>query len=199
MEAVLFFIAAIGALGGAIGVIAMRNPFYSVLALIVHLFSLAVLFLLLSSAFVAAAQVVVYAGAVMVMFLFVMMLVNIEKLYVEKMLNKQWLVGLAATAVLALLMIGALIRGFKTLPQQTVAISEQSNVQQIGLLLYGRTTGYYIFPFEIASILLLMAVVGAVVMAKPLLKRRSSFSCKALQLEEYPTKRRLVFALRPNS
>jgi len=64
MEAVLFFIAAIGALGGAIGVVAMRNPFYSVLALIAHLFSLAVLFLMLTSAFVAAAQVVVHADAV---------------------------------------------------------------------------------------------------------------------------------------
>ena len=71
MEEVLFFAAAIGALGGAIGVVAMRNPFYGVLALIVHLFSLAVLFLLLSSAFVAAAQVVVYAGAVMVLYVFV--------------------------------------------------------------------------------------------------------------------------------
>ena len=71
MEAVLFFVAAIGALGGAIGVVALRNPFYSVLALIVHLFSLAVLFLLLTAAFVAAAQVVVYAGAVMVLYVFV--------------------------------------------------------------------------------------------------------------------------------
>src|SRR3954454_17766808 len=71
MEAVLFFMAALGALGGAIGVVAMRNPFYGVLALIVHLFSLAVLFLLLTAAFVAAAQVVVYAGAVMVLYAFV--------------------------------------------------------------------------------------------------------------------------------
>src|SRR5262249_60322634 len=65
------FLAAIGALGGAIGVVAMRNPFYAVLALIVHLFSLAALFLLLTAAFVAAAQVVVYAGAVMVLYVFV--------------------------------------------------------------------------------------------------------------------------------
>ena len=71
MEAVMFFIAAIGALAGAIGIVASRNPFYSVLALIVHLFSLAVLFLLLTAAFVAAAQVVVYAGAVMVLYVFV--------------------------------------------------------------------------------------------------------------------------------
>ena len=78
MEAVLFFAAAIGALAGAIGVVAMRNPFYGVLALIVHLFSLAVLFLLLESAFVAAAQVVVYAGAVMVLYAFVVAYVGGE-------------------------------------------------------------------------------------------------------------------------
>ena len=100
------------------------------------------------------------------MFLFVMMLVNIEQLYVEKMMNKQWIAALAATAVLAVLMLGALVRGAKTLPQHIVNLPENNNVQQIGLLLYGRTTGYYMFPFEIASILLLVAVVGAVVMAK---------------------------------
>jgi ferredoxin len=61
---------------------------------------------------------------------------------------------------------GWLVRGAKTLPQHIVDLPEQNNVQQIGLLLYGRDTGYYMFPFEIASILLLVAVVGAVVMAK---------------------------------
>src|SRR5204863_6344952 len=68
---VCFFVAAIGALGGAIAVVALRNPFYSVLALVVHLVSLAALFLLLHAQFVAAAQVVVYAGAVMVLYVFV--------------------------------------------------------------------------------------------------------------------------------
>src|SRR5437588_12592088 len=68
---ILFFIAAIGALSGAIGVVTVRNPFYSVLALVFHLVSLAALFLLLRAEFVAAAQVVVYAGAVMVLYVFV--------------------------------------------------------------------------------------------------------------------------------
>jgi NADH-quinone oxidoreductase subunit J len=95
-----------------------------------------------------------------------MMLVNIEDLYIEKMLNKQWKVGLAATAMLAALLLGGLILGAKTLPQQIVDLPEQNNVQQIGLLLYGRDTGYYMFPFEIASILLLVAVIGAVVLTK---------------------------------
>ena len=65
MAEVLFFLAAVGAIAGAIGVVAVRNPFYSVLALVCHLLSLAALFLLLRAEFVAAAQVVVYAGAVM--------------------------------------------------------------------------------------------------------------------------------------
>src|SRR3954462_13692257 len=69
-EQVLFFVAAIGALAGAIGVVLLRNPFYSVISLVGHLISLAVLFLLLRAEFLAAAQVVVYAGAVMVLYLF---------------------------------------------------------------------------------------------------------------------------------
>src|ERR1700730_1533429 len=71
MSAVLFFIAAIGAIAGATGVVMLRSQFYSVLALVFHLISLAALFLLLRAEFVAAAQVIVYAGAVMVLYVFV--------------------------------------------------------------------------------------------------------------------------------
>ena len=70
-EDVLFFVAAIGALAGALGVVLLHNPFFSVLSLVGHLLGLAVLFLLLNAEFLAAAQVVVYAGAVMVLYLFV--------------------------------------------------------------------------------------------------------------------------------
>ena len=71
MAEVLFFIAAIGAVAGAVGTVALRNPFFAVLALVCHLLALAALFLLLRAEFVAAAQVVVYAGAVMVLYVFV--------------------------------------------------------------------------------------------------------------------------------
>ena len=71
MAEVIFFIAAIGAIAGAVGTVTLRNPFYSVLALVCHLLGLAALFLLLRAEFVAAAQVVVYAGAVMVLYVFV--------------------------------------------------------------------------------------------------------------------------------
>jgi NADH-quinone oxidoreductase subunit J len=161
-----FYLLSAIALGGAVIMVVKVNPVHSALALIVSLLASAGLYLMLFAPFVAAIQIVLYAGGILVMFLFVMMLVNIEKLYVEKMLNRQWIVGLAATASLALLMIGALVRSARTLPQQPLHMTEQSNVQQIGLLLYGNKTGYYLFPFEIASILLLVAIVGAVVMAK---------------------------------
>src|SRR3990170_3777382 len=71
MAEVLFFIAAIGAVAGAVGTVSLRNPFYAVLALVCHLLGLAALFLLLRAEFVAAAQVIVYAGAVMVLYVFV--------------------------------------------------------------------------------------------------------------------------------
>ena len=80
---------------------------------------------MLYAPFMAAVQIVLYAGGILVMFLFVMMLVNIEQLYVEKMMNKQWIAALAATAVLAVLMLGALVRGAKTLPQHIVNLPEQ--------------------------------------------------------------------------
>jgi len=150
----------------AIVMVTKVNPVHSALALITSLLASAGLYIMLYAPFMAAVQIVLYAGGILVMFLFVMMLVNIEDLYIEKMLNKQWKVGLAATGVLALMMLGALLHGAKTLPQHIVNLSEQNNVQELGLLLYGRNTGYYMFPFEIASILLLVAVIGAVVMAK---------------------------------
>jgi NADH-quinone oxidoreductase subunit J len=150
----------------AIVMVTKVNPVHSALALIVTLLACAGLYLMLYAPFMAGVQIVLYAAGTLVMFLFVMMLVNIEHLYIEKMLNRQWTVGLAATVVLAFLMMGALVKGAKTLPQQIIDHPEQSNVQEVGLLLYGRDTGYYMFPFEIASILLLVAVVGAVVMAK---------------------------------
>ena len=95
-----FFAGAIGALGGAIAVIALRNPFYSVLALIVHLVSLAGLFLLLHAEFLAAAQIVVYAGAVMVLYLFVAAYVGgVEEPLWEPIPGQRFLAPLLAAAL----------------------------------------------------------------------------------------------------
>jgi len=163
MEEVLFFVSAIGALGGAIGVVAMRNPFYSVLALIVHLFSLAALFLLLTSAFVAAAQVVVYAGAVMVLYVFVVAYVGGggESAW-EPIPGQRFLAPLLAIALFIELSVAVLASALKALGSEGPDVAAGfGDPAAIGTLLLEK----FLLPFEAASILLMLAAVGAVVLA----------------------------------
>jgi len=162
MEAVLFFLAAIGALGGAVGVVAMRNPFYGVLALIVHLFSLAVLFLLLTSAFVAAAQVVVYAGAVMVLYVFVVAYVGGTESAWEPIPGQRFLAPLLGIALFVELSIAVLASSLLALGTHGPDVNPGfGDPAAIGRLLLER----FLIPFEASSILLLLAAVGAVVLA----------------------------------
>jgi NADH-quinone oxidoreductase subunit J len=163
VEAVLFFLAAIGALGGAIGVVALRNPFYSVLALIVHLFSLAVLFLLLTAAFVAAAQVVVYAGAVMVLYVFVVAYVGSgEESAWEPIPGQQLLAPLLGVALFIELSVAVLASSLLALGTHGPHVNPGfGNPAAIGRILLER----FLLPFEASSILLLLAAVGAVVLA----------------------------------
>ncbi len=163
MEAVLFFVAAIGALGGAIGVIAMRNPFYGVLALIVHLFSLAVLFLLLTAAFVAAAQVVVYAGAVMVLYVFVVAYVGggAESAW-EPIPGQRFLAPLLGIALFVELAVAVLSSSLLALGHDGPHVNPGfGDPAAIGYLLLER----FLVPFEASSILLMLAAVGAIVLA----------------------------------
>jgi len=164
MEAVLFFIAAIGAIGGAIGVVASRNPFYSVLALIAHLFSLAVLFLLLTSAFVAAAQVVVYAGAVMVLYVFVVAYVGGGGEPVADPIHGQRFLGILVASIL-FIELSVAILGSALLALETHGPDVSSGFGDpaaIGRLLLEK----FLLPFEASSILLLIAAVGAIVLAQ---------------------------------
>jgi NADH-quinone oxidoreductase subunit J len=163
MEAVVFFAAAIGALGGAIGVVAMRSPFYGVLALIAHLFSLAVLFLLLASAFVAAAQVVVYAGAVMVLYVFVVAYVggSTESAW-EPIPGQRFLAPLLGAAVFVELSVAVLGSSLSALGSDGPDVKAGfGDPAAIGHLLLEK----FLLPFEASSILLLLAAVGAVVLA----------------------------------
>jgi NADH:ubiquinone oxidoreductase subunit 6 (subunit J) len=158
----LFFIGAIGAITGAIGVVTVRNPFYSVLSLVVHLISLAVLFLLLRAEFVAAAQVVVYAGAVMVLYVFVVAYVGGgEQMLggaVLRVLGPLFAVALAIELCIATL--GSALKGVSEKGSPYVA--GFGTPAHIGSLFLTK----YLFPFELASILLLVAAVGAVVLAR---------------------------------
>ncbi len=162
-EQVLFFIAAIGALGGALGVVMLRNPFYSVLALVAHLVALAMLFLLLHAEFIAAGQVVVYAGAVMVLYVFVAAYVgNVDEPLWEPIPGQRFVapvLGVALFAELAIAIVGSGLRSIET-EGPTVELGFGSP-EAIGTLLLER----FLIAFEAASLLLLVAAVGAVVLA----------------------------------
>ena len=157
-----FYLLAIVAIVSAIAVITRRNPVHAALSLIVTLLSLAGLYLMLYAPFVAGVQIVLYAGGIMVLFLFVIMLVNLEKNIREYQWNKQWMVGTVAALVLGGLLLFVVRRGYDIFPKTFVGLPEGQNTQQVGIWLYGN----YMLPFEIASLLLLVAIVGAVVMAK---------------------------------
>lgn len=164
MEQVVFFAAAMLALGGAIGVVALRNPFYSVLALVVHLVALAVLFLLLQAAFVAAAQVVVYAGAVMVLYVFVVAYVGgAEEPIGEGDVQLRSLGAFAAAVLLAELAAAVLGSSLRQIDSHGAAVGAGfGSPGQIGELLLTR----FLMPFEVASFILLVAAVGAIVLAR---------------------------------
>src|SRR3954452_5687940 len=165
MAEVFFFLAAIGAVGGAVGTVVLRNPFHSVLALVCHLIFLAMLFLLLRAEFVAAAQVIVYAGAVMVLYVFVVGYVG----GMEPGLAGRTGPGIRALSVvfaaalfveLAIALIGTGLAGLDTEGAgYSRPFGEPAEVGRLFL-----TT--YLLAFEIASLLLLVAAVGAVILAR---------------------------------
>jgi NADH-quinone oxidoreductase subunit J len=166
MEAILFYILAAIVLGfGALTVLA-SNPVRSALYLISALIGVAGLFLLQKAEFVAAVQILVYVGGIMVLFLFVIMLVNVREMVGERRVNRQWKTGLLLAVVLAAEMVFFHVTGaefFEREMEPAVILQSQSmNTDSVGTVLY--TT--YLLPFEIASVLLLVAIVGAVVLAK---------------------------------
>jgi NADH-quinone oxidoreductase subunit J len=165
MAEVLFFIAGVGAVAGAIGVVVLRNPFYSVLALVFHLLSLAALFLLLRAEFVAAAQVVVYAGAVMVLYVFVVSYVggSEEPITITGGPGLRIAAPLFAGALFVELCIATLGSGLKAIDSEGAPYAAGfGSPGQIGRLLLTD----FLFPFELASYLLLVAAVGSVVLAR---------------------------------
>lgn len=176
MVQVAFFIGALAAITGAIGVIAFRTLFYSVLSLVVHLFSLAGLFLLLHAEFLAAAQIVVYAGAVMVLYVFVTVYVGSrEEPAWEPIWGQRFFapaVGLLLFLELAIAITGSSLNALGSRGAELPF--GFGSPESIGSLLLGP----FLFAFEGATLLLLVAVVGAIVLA---FRRRDDDSGKQLQ------------------
>jgi len=162
MDTILFLIFAIIAVACAFNLVLQKHPISSALSLIGVMSSLAVLYLLLGAEFIAMAQMIVYGGAVMVLFIFVIMLLNAES---EKSSGKSWFAQIAGFPLLCALvaMFVFLIR-VALPPMRDVHFGDWvgGTAEAIGMLLFTK----YLLPFEVISILILVAILGAVVLAR---------------------------------
>ena len=171
MELIVFVLASAMMLIGAFGVITRRNPVHAALSLVLTLFGVAVHFVALEAYFLAAVQIIVYAGAIVVLFLFVIMLLGVDKaedLQTEPLVAQRWLAGIAGLGLLGLLVI-AVSRGVEILTTRAEGLatsaegaSGDANIQQLARSVFGD----YVVAFELTSILLVVAVVGTVMLAR---------------------------------
>lgn len=165
MLPVIFFIYfAVAMTALSILIITRKNPVHSVLWMLAMFFHIAALYLFLNAEFLAAVQIILYAGAILVLFLFVIMMLNLrEELSIERFID-EWPIGVAL-AVSILLLIYFTLAKFVQGPtgQYSIeAVKSETHTKALGKVLYTD----YLFPFEIASLVLLIAIVGAIVLAK---------------------------------
>ena len=163
LELTLFLIIGALALFSALAVVTRRNPISAAMFLVMHFMMLAGLYLTISAQFMAAIQVLVYAGAIMVLVVFVIMLLNLgnEESLRERITSREG-IAVGLSMVLGGLLIFAITRGVHPPPPATTTLMANGTIDGVGRALF--TT--YVFPFEMASLVLLAAVVGAVVLTK---------------------------------
>jgi len=169
IEAIVFYAVAALTVAGAVGVISLKSPVHAALALLETFIMVAVLFVLRHAEFLAAVQVLVYAGGIMVLYLFVIMLSRVRDLSVEQV----FLSGIAPLAILGGVLLGVLVAAgilFGTMAGgdggpaalQTVEGVELGNTEAVGWVLYTK----YLIPFEVVSVVLLVAMIGAIVFGR---------------------------------
>jgi NADH-quinone oxidoreductase subunit J len=163
MEYLFFFYFAVVIAAASVLVVVVRNPIYSALSLLIMFFHVAGLYVTLHAEFLAAVQVIVYAGAILVLYLFVVMLLNLKQ---DERYHRQWP---AAAGVGSVLLVEAavltLLKGRTATPKPAVpetASGGLGNTEALGDVLYST----YLFPFEVASLILLVAMIGAIILAK---------------------------------
>ena len=165
LDTFFFYVFSVLTLGGAIATITRRSAVHSALSLVVSLLGVAGLYLLQRAEFLFAVQIILYIGGIMVLFLFVIMLVNLEDAERQKQFNRQWLLGLVTSALVCAQMVWMLTKG-GTLglpePPQSTSVQTGGNIEQLADLLFRE----YLLPFEAVSLLLLVAIVGSVMLAR---------------------------------
>jgi NADH-quinone oxidoreductase subunit J len=164
-DLILFLVLSLVAIATALGMLLSRNAVYSALFLVLNFAAVAVFYLLLGAPFIAMAQVTVYAGAIMVLFLFVIMLLGAESLPKAQVLPWQKplagvLAFVLASEAVYLLLVRA--RPVANVVQPEAAVNTVDNLREMGTMLFGQ----YLLPFEVTSVLLLVAMIGAIVLTK---------------------------------
>ncbi len=162
METLIFVLMAAVSIAAALGLLMSKNAVYAALFLVLNFGTVAVFYLLLNAPFLAVVQLSVYAGAIMVLFLFVIMLLGAERLQTEDTHGSQWQRPLAAGLGITLVVLSAIVMLGGTAPVQAAGPLVDSSPLAIGQQLFGA----YLFPFEVVSILLLVAMIGAVVLTR---------------------------------
>jgi len=165
LDLALFLILALAAIATALGMLLSRNSVYSALFLVLNFTTVAVFYLLLGAPFIAMAQITVYAGAIMVLFLFVIMLLGADALPKTEVLPWQKPLAIGLGFVLAIEATYLLItkaRPAGDILQPEVAVNSMDNLREMGMVLFNQ----YLLPFEVTSILLLVAMVGAITLTK---------------------------------
>jgi NADH-quinone oxidoreductase subunit J len=164
MELIIFILLSLVCLGSAVSILVQRHPIYSALSLVLTLISLAGIYIQMHAEFIAVMQIVVYAGAIMVLFVFVVMLLNVKA---EEKIPKQLTFLKYLGIPLVVLLLGTVgLKVVESLSGASIPVSHVVDVswstRAIGTLLYTQ----YALPFEVTSLLLLVAIVGAIIMAK---------------------------------
>ncbi|MEN9487151.1 MAG: hypothetical protein RIR56_839 [Bacteroidota bacterium] len=161
MEQFLFFFIALVAVASAVYFVFAKNPLYAILSLIVTFFSIAALYVLLNAQFLGIVQIIVYAGAIMVLFLYVLMMLNLNAKDESKKHNLLKFTGIISAGIIFVGMIGA-YKGVAMTNATTNVDSQIGLTKNLGKLLFNE----YVLPFELASILILAGIVGSVLIGK---------------------------------
>ena len=164
-DLILFLILALAAVSTALGMLFSRNAVYSALFLVLNFVTVAIFYLLLGAPFIAMSQITVYAGAIMVLFLFVIMLLGAERLAATQVLP--WQKPLAITLAVILISEAAYLLVTRARPTGDIvspgdSVNTMQNIRDLGSVLFSK----YLLPFEVTSILLLVAMVGAIILTK---------------------------------
>src|SRR5262245_4062180 len=165
VELFVFVVAAAACLAGAVGVVASRNPVHAALSLVGTLFGIAVLFVAESANFLAAVQVIVYAGAIVVLFLFVIMLLGVDRaddLDIEPLVGQRVAAVFVALGILGLTFAAIASTGYEATGAVVGFDADVPDIKRLGQSLFTD----YLFAFEITAVLLVIAVVGAVLLAR---------------------------------